>query len=186
MDGHRFDPQRKGVLLSAERYARWAPQEFLSRFDLYHGQSVLDLGCGPGFWTLPLAEKVGQDGLVWALDVSQELLDILAESQPPSQVRLLRSELPRIDLPDDSVDFVWAAFVMHEVVPLEVHAREIRRVGKRVAILDWRPDAAGESGPPRDHRLQPQVVIDALLAGGFNSALQTWQDDDNYLIEATA
>jgi hypothetical protein len=44
----------------------------------------------------------------------------------------------------------------------------------------------GESGPPRDHRLQPQVIVDALLANGYHDAKQTWQDDDTYLIEAAA
>ncbi|HEY3290696.1 MAG TPA: methyltransferase domain-containing protein, partial [Anaerolineae bacterium] len=150
------------------------------------GERVLDLGCGTGFWTLPLAEKVGASGVVTALDVSQELLDDLAASHPPAQVHLLHSELPMIELPDGSVDFEWVAFVTHEVHPLVTLTREMRRVGKRAAVLDWRPDAVGGKGPPRDHRLTPQQTIDALLAGGFTTALQTWQDDDNYLIEATA
>ncbi len=87
---------------------------------------------------------------------------------------------------DASVDFIWNAFVAHEVAALDVHMREMRRVGNRAAILDWRPDAVGESGPPRSHRLKPQVVIDALLANGFHTAVQTWQDDDTFLIEAIA
>src|SRR5689334_9406289 len=95
----RFDPGRKDVLLSEQRQARWAPLHFLARFNLAPGQRVVDVGCGPGFWTLPLAEIVGPSGAVWALDVSQEMLDALASRRPPAQVHLLRSELPRIDLP---------------------------------------------------------------------------------------
>jgi ubiquinone/menaquinone biosynthesis C-methylase UbiE len=102
-------------------------------------QSVLDLGSGPGFWPLPLAEIVGPTGVLWALDVSQALLDALAACQRPVQVRLLRSELQAIDLPDASVEWVWDAFVVHEVEPLADLMREIRRVlrpGGRVALLD--------------------------------------------------
>lgn len=186
MEEHRFNPQHAHKLLNEQRQARWMPAQFLARLQIGAGQKVLDVGSGPGFWTLPLAELVGATGVVWALDVSQELLDMLAARQPPDHVRLLRSELPHIDLPDNSVDFIWNAFVAHEVAPLEAHVHEMRRVGNRVAILDWRPDAVGESGPPRDHRLKPQSVIDALLANGFRSAAQTWQDDDTFLIEATA
>jgi ubiquinone/menaquinone biosynthesis C-methylase UbiE len=180
----RFDPQRKDFLISPQRHARWEPQVFLARFNINPGQAVLDLGCGPGFWTLPLAHIVGQNGTVWALDVSQELLDMLAGRQPPPQVRLMRSELPVISLPDKSVDITWAAFVLHEVSSLNHLSRELLRVGQRVVALDWRPDAKGEAGPPRDHRLWPHEVIASLREAGFASASQTWQDEDNYLIEA--
>ena len=185
-DRRRFDPGRKDVLLSEQRQARWAPLHFLSRFNLNAGQRVVDVGCGPGFWTLPLAEIVGPSGAVWALDVSQEMLDAVASGQPPAQVHLLRSELPRINLPASSVDLAWVAFVMHEVTPLDEMVRELRRVGPRSVILDWRPDAAGEMGPPRAHRLTGTQVIDALRDGGFGKVEQTWQDEDTYLIEAVA
>ena len=182
--GHRFDPQRKDFLISPQREARWRPAQFVQRLSIVPGQRVLDVGAGPGFWTLPLADLVGPSGTVWALDVSQELLDMLAGRMPPAQVHLLRSELPAITLPANSVDLTWAAFVLHEVTPLARMAAELRRVGQRAAILDWRPDAKGESGPPLAHRLWPSHVCEALHAAGFAIARQTWQDEDAYLIEA--
>jgi len=147
------------------------------------------LGCGPGFWTLPLAELVGESGHVWAVDVSQELLDALAARNPPLQVRLQRTELPTIDVPDASVDLAWVAFVFHEVDLLENLASELRRVlrlGARVAVLEWRPDAESDQGPPRAHRLTPEQVMAWLRAAGFATARQTWQDADSYLVEAVA
>lgn len=183
----RFDPHKRYGLVDAQRQARWDPPRFLTRLDLKVGQVVVDLGCGPGFWTLPLAEIVGPAGAVWALDVSQEMLDALAERQPPEHVHLMRAELPQTQLPEAAADFVWGAFVYHEVEPpaqLAVELRRITRAGGRVAILDWRPDGATNDGPPRHHRVAPQQVIEHLLAAGFRSAAQTWQDDDAYLIEA--
>jgi len=189
----RFDPDNQGTLLNAQRWERWAPPRLLARLDLQAGQTVLDLGCGPGFWTLPLAEIVGPQGTVWALDVSQEMLDALAARHPPPQVRLLRSELPTIDLLDAAdgrnrgVDWVWAAFVFHEVEPPERLVAEIRRVtrpGGGVAVLDWRPDATGNNGPPRSHRLSPAQIGEYLLAAGFQVAVHIWQDEDAYLVEA--
>lgn len=174
--------------MKARRWQRWDPPCFLGRLDLQAGQTVLDLGCGPGFWTLPLAEIVGPQGTVWALDVSQEMLNALAACHPPSQVRLLHGELPAIDLPDGSVDWIWSAFLFHEVEPPEQLAVEMRRVthpGGRVAVLDWRPDTAGDDGPPRSHRLSAAQVGEHLRAAGFQDVVQTWQDEDAYLIEAS-
>jgi ubiquinone/menaquinone biosynthesis C-methylase UbiE len=187
LDDRRFDHRKMHALMGADRQARWSPSTFISRFDIHEGASVLDLGSGPGFWTLPLADKVGAYGTVWALDVSQEMLDELAKLNPPKQVRLLQSELPKIHLPDSSLDWIWAAFVFHEVTPPQELAKEMFRVAKAegaLAVLDWRPDAVGEGGPPRHHRLSIEQVIGFLRQAGFHSVDQTWQDDDTYLIEA--
>ena len=94
----RFDPQKRHGLLSEKRQARWNPPQFLQRFAVQPGHAVLDLGCGPGFWTLPLAGIVGPTGTVWALDVSQEMLDALTEQQPPAHVIPVLGELPQIGL----------------------------------------------------------------------------------------
>jgi len=181
----RFDPDYREALLSARRRERWDPMRFLARLDVQAGQTVLDLGCGPGFWTLPLAEIVGPAGTVWALDVSQEMIDTLTARHPPPQVRPLRGELPAIDLADGSVDWIWAAFVFHEVEPPQRLAAEMRRVtrpGGQVAVLDWRPDAVGDGGPPRSHRLSPAQVDAYLQAAGFQNGTQIYQDDGAYLI----
>jgi ubiquinone/menaquinone biosynthesis C-methylase UbiE len=189
-DERRFDPQHQHRLLNPERQAHWDPSHFLARLGLRPGQTVLDLGCGPGFWTLPLAELVGESGHVWAVDVSQELLDALAARNPPPQVRLQRTELPMMGVvPDASIDLAWIAFVFHEVDPPENLASELRRVlrlGARVAVLEWRPDAASDQGPPRAHRLTPEQVMAWLRAAGFAATRQTWQDADSYLVEAVA
>ncbi len=183
----RFDPQHQHRLLNAQRQSQWDPPRFLARFGLTPGQSVLEVGSGPGFWTFPLAEIVGATGQVWAVDVSQELLDALAERNPPPQIRLLHGELPKIALPDASIDWAWLAFVFHEVEPPEQLVSELRRVVRangRVAVLDWRPDAETEAGPRRAHRVSPDQVITFLQAAGFARAAQTWQDANNYLVEA--
>jgi ubiquinone/menaquinone biosynthesis C-methylase UbiE len=190
---HHFDPDNQGKLLNARRWEEWDPPRFLTRLELQPGQVVLDLGCGPGFWTLPLAEIVGPSGIVWALDVSQEMLDALAARNPPQQVRPVRSELPVISLPEvpdgqhPGVDWIWAAFVFHEVDPPGQLAAEMRRVtrpGGRVAVLDWRPDARSGHGPPRSRRFTAAQVGELLRAAGFRNATRIWQDEDAYLVEA--
>lgn len=183
----RFDPQKRHALHNAEREAKWQPRSLLQDLGIQPGQSVLDLGCGPGFWTLPLAEIVGGTGSVWALDVSQEMLDTLVERKPPAQVQPLLSELPRIDLPDSSIDWIWGAFVIHEVGLLDGLIAEMWRVlhpGGHLAILDWRPDATHDDGPPIAYRVAPSVITQHLQAAGFRKVLQTLQNEDAYLVEA--
>ena len=186
-DDRRFDHHKKHALIGAEREAHWDPSRFLSRLAIQPGQSVLDLGCGPGFWTMPLAEIVGTNGTIWALDVSQEMLDLMAQRNPPAQVHSLRAELPQIELPAASQDWIWAAFVFHEVTPPQKLASEIHRLLKEngtLAVLDWRPDSSIEAGPPRHHRLSVEQITTYLRDAGFQSVEQIWQDEETYLLEA--
>lgn len=184
----RFDDRNKDLLLEREREVRWDPPRFLEQFDLQTGKTVLDLGCGPGFWTIPLAESVGLSGTVWALDISEKMLDALARRNPSPQVKTMLSELPEIRLPDASVDFVWSAFVFHEITDAGSLAAEVHRVlkpGGAVAVLDWRPDGEGNAGPPRHHRITTAQVSSYLEKAGFKTVAQIWQDSDNYLIRAS-
>ncbi len=44
---------------------------------VHEGDTALDLGCGPGFFTLPLAQMVGDRGKVVAVDLQAEMLQRL-------------------------------------------------------------------------------------------------------------
>lgn len=183
----RFDPADCASLTSEQRWARWNPPHLLTLAGLQAGQTALDLGCGPGFWTLPMAAIVGPQGQVIALDVSPIMLEALAAANPPPHVTLLHDELPTINLPDASIDFIWAAFIFHEVEPPSALAAEMQRtlrLGGRVAILDWRPAAQGAGGPPRNHRLSAQQVEAYLRAAGLTRIHHVWQNEDAYLIAA--
>ncbi len=183
----RFDPKKLQELQSTEREARWQPRNLLKSLGIQPGQTVLDLGCGPGFWTIPLAELVQETGRVLALDVQQVMLDTLADQNPPAQVQFLLSELPKIDLPDASVDWIWGAFVVHEVEPLDKLMDEMKRVLRlegRTAILEWHPKAEHDDGPPTHHRIEAETLVKALQAAGFECLPQGWQHEDAYLVTA--
>ncbi|TLZ63237.1 MAG: methyltransferase, partial [Methanobacteriota archaeon] len=53
-------------LLSPER-ARYLPAKaILSKFAMKVGGAAVDIGCGPGYWTIPLAKLMGATGRVYA------------------------------------------------------------------------------------------------------------------------
>jgi hypothetical protein len=99
---------------------------------------------------------------------------------------LLRSESPVIDLPDAAdgrhrgIDWIWATFVFHEVEPAQCLTAEMRRV----AVLDWRPDAAEDNRPARSHGVSAAQVGEHLEASEFRNATRVWQNEEVYPIEA--
>ena len=52
------------------------------------GMKIMDIGCGPGFFTLPMAELTGKDGLVIAVDIQDEMLKM-------SEIGVLRQAYQR-------------------------------------------------------------------------------------------
>lgn len=92
------------------------------------GQTVLDIGCGPGTFTIAMAEMVGETGKVVAVDVQDEMLQIVrkkaAKEGLESRIITHKSGLDRIGI-SIKVDFALAFYMVHEVPDSEAFLREV-------------------------------------------------------------
>jgi ubiquinone/menaquinone biosynthesis C-methylase UbiE len=85
---------------------------------LHEGQTALDLGCGPGVFTLEMARMVGESGRVIALDLQPEMLAYVgasAEKQGLAGRVVLHQSTPATLGLDTPVDFALAMWMLHEV-----------------------------------------------------------------------
>lgn len=116
-----FPASRAGNLDTRFRRFLYRPDRLAERY-IQPGSRVLDFGCGPGFFTREFALRVGDDGMVIAVDIQEEMLRILREKMETEGL------LPRImthlcapdtiGLPQEfegTVDAAFALFVVHEV-----------------------------------------------------------------------
>jgi len=91
--------------------------------------TVLDLGCGPGFFSLDIARLVGKSGRVIASDLQEGMLQKLRGkirgTALEEQITLHKCEENRIGLSED-VDFILAFYVVHEIPDQEVFFNEIK------------------------------------------------------------
>ena len=98
---------------------RWLqqPRKILSPY-VREGTTALDFGCGPGFFTLALAQLVGPSGRVIACDLQQGMLEKLGSklegTEFESRIRLHQCGPDALGL-TEKVDFILAFYVMHEV-----------------------------------------------------------------------
>lgn len=65
-------------LVCASRFI--SPEKLIDELDFQNGMTVANFGCGTGFFAVPIARKIAPDGLIYALDVRQEKLEVI-ESQ---------------------------------------------------------------------------------------------------------
>jgi ubiquinone/menaquinone biosynthesis C-methylase UbiE len=82
------------------------------------GTTMLDFGCGPGFFTIEAAKLVGDSGKIIAADLQQGMLDIVKKiitgSSLDSRIQLHKCDDEAINL-SLKVDFVLIFWVLHEV-----------------------------------------------------------------------
>jgi len=179
---HKFDPENRKKLNSKERQIILPPAQVLRDIGLGSHTEWADIGCGTGFFTIPLANEVKQ---VYALDIRAEMLSDLSESLTQLQihnVKVLQSEESRFPLPDQQVDGILISLVLHEVEqPIEFF-RELNRIlqtGGRLVVIEW-SKASTEMGPPLEHRLSIQQLDDWALTTGFVK-VKSWQWSDNFV-----
>jgi ubiquinone/menaquinone biosynthesis C-methylase UbiE len=98
---------------------RWLqnPQKILSPY-VKEGMKILDVGCGPGFFSVELAKMVGTGGQVYAVDLQegmlQKLRDKIYGTPLEKIIQLIKCERDEINVPE-KVDFILAFYMVHEV-----------------------------------------------------------------------
>lgn len=115
----------------------FSPHKFCDYVE--RGDKVADLGSGPGYFTLPLAEKVGPTGLVYAVDYYKEAIQDLIQKTESSGIQNIQAyatsaaDLSFIE--SGSIDFVLAWELLCCVAPMghEKVVKEIKRIMKQDA-----------------------------------------------------
>ncbi|RJQ37175.1 methyltransferase domain-containing protein [Candidatus Parcubacteria bacterium] len=147
------------------------PDKTIAAFDLRPGMIVADFGCGGGYFSIPAARAVGENGKVYALDVQKNALAALkakvaAEHLP--QLEPVWADLERPDgshLPQSAVDFVIIANILFQAEKRDAVVAEARRVlrsGGMLAIVEW-DDTPFPAGPPMILRV-PRAEAKQLAA----------------------
>ena len=130
------------------------------------GDTVADLGCGPGFFTLPLAEAVGDSGSVLAVDLQAAMLERVRERAQKagllSRIRLHQCGPDSLGLEDAGpLDVALAFWMIHEVpsrAGLLAEVRDALRPGGRLLAVEPR----GHVGPG-----DWAGTLDDAVAAGF-------------------
>jgi arsenite methyltransferase len=153
--------------------------------DAQPGDRILDAGCGPGFYTRELLDKVGPNGSLVSIDQSAQMLAVArrrCEGHP--NVAFEKSDVTQLPVESESFDRALSVQVLEYVHDLDAALAEMHRAlrpGGRVVIwdVDWATVSWHSEDPARmarvlavwdehlAHPSLPRVLPAGLRAAGF-------------------
>lgn len=160
---------------------------WLDGLGLAPGDHVLDVGSGPGYVSLRVAERVGPQGLVYAVDRSAAALAYLERLQGEQglpQIRRICADAAAVLLPAP----VRAALVTMVLHHTDDPAGLLRHVAGQVApggglvVAEFHPDGPCTSGPPGAHRVAPEQVQAWCTAAGLTVRSYVRQTPEHFML----
>jgi predicted methyltransferase len=177
---HRLFPaQELGLIEPPDRDQWQPPEQIMDDLNIAEGAVVADLGAGGGWFTIQLARRVAQRGVVYAEDVQTEMLDAIRRRALRENLSNVRTVLgtandPKLPYGLDAAIIVDGYHEMacaakpscdEPVALLRNVARALKPQG-RLGIVDFFPGEGGP-GPAPEARVDPDAVIRAAAAAGL-------------------
>src|SRR6266571_4821065 len=143
---HVMGHQAADWLERPEREAEEKPDLLLEALKLKPGDVVADIGAGTGYYSWRMAKLVGDQGLVYAVDIQQEMLDLLAKKMAERKISNVKGVLGTLTdpkLPANSVDLVLMVDVYHEFdhpyEMMQAICKALKPAG-RVVLVEFRAE----------------------------------------------
>jgi ubiquinone/menaquinone biosynthesis C-methylase UbiE len=175
---HKLHQDSKAYIAMLDDPARDAyqkPHEVMTALGLKEGERIADIGAGSGYFTFRFAQHVGPKGIVYAVDVSPDMIVHLNERVRDAGLGNVR---PVLSLPDDpllparSIDRVFICDTWHHIGDHPHYLGLLAKVlapGGQVVIVDYHKRDTG-GGPPLEMRLAREDVVKEFERAGFRLA----------------
>ena len=130
MEHNYVCPWQAGPILTATLRKLLHNPAKITKPYLSNGNTAMDVGCGMGFLTIPMAEIVGKQGKVIAVDLQSKMLDGLKTNMQKQGIKsitphLCETDSLRIEQWNGTVDFALIFMMLHEVPDADRLIREV-------------------------------------------------------------
>lgn len=143
------------------------PEKLLFASGLAAGQTVVDLGCGNGFYSLAAGKLVGEQGSIYSVDILESALATIASSARMNGLKNIKSVRADLELKEGlnqittgSADLVLIANILHQLKnkdDLFSLAYRLLKTGGKLLVVDWN-DSPSPFGPLVADRVSVEEV----------------------------
>ena len=154
------------------------PRRIIDQLEIYSGMKVAHFGCGVGYFTFPIAERVGDAGVVWALDILEHKIELMQSNirtRGLQNIKVKRANLEMVNgsgLEDDSADWVIMVNMLYQNNKKSRIIGEAKRVVKehgKILLIDWK-SSDGLFGPDISDRITREDLIKTVRKNGLGIA----------------
>jgi SAM-dependent methyltransferase len=180
----RVNLQRWERVAPAIELPHSAPERLVAELNVPQSAVVAVFSPDPDPFAVPLAARLGAHGLVYSVELSDEINGRPPQRSSPGHIRIRHKENGRLPLPNESVDLALWAFAFRtlgHVGSMLTETRRVLRPGGRLAVVDWIRQEES-FGPIRDDRVSAATCERCLAAGGFGLVGQRALNSSHYLI----
>ena len=151
------------------------PVKIVAQLWLQHGQTVVDLGAGTGYYSFASSPFVASSGHIYAVDIQIDLLRRLkneAINRKLNNVEIMIADLDSVHstkLRDGSADWVFLCNVLFMLKDKDIILKEASRILKptgKLLIVDWK-ESFGGMGPQAQYVVNEEMAQKITLANGF-------------------
>ena len=174
------------ALLSTSREKQSNPYEIIIQLPIDPHHQVADVGCGPGFFSIPLAKYLAF-GKLYAVDTDESMLEILrdrVEAARLCNVEIMKSGEVEIPIPAASVDGLLLAFVIHQAKDRAAFLKATAALLKPhgwCCVLEWYQQDTGD-GPAVEDRIDSDEMISLALEAGLRFRRRRQVNDGQYML----
>jgi ubiquinone/menaquinone biosynthesis C-methylase UbiE len=149
----------------------------------------MDIGCGNGFFTIPAAEQVGENGKVYALDANAEAVETVKSKVATNGLKNIvakAAEAEETVFCDECADMVFFSIVLHDFRdPAKVlsNAKRMIKPDGTLINLDWKKKLM-TLGPPMQIRFSEAQAQALIKQAGFTVETVENAGSNFYLITA--
>ncbi len=153
------------------------PVKIIDQIEIKEGDVVADFGCGAGYFTIPVAKKIGNAGKIYAIDVltsSLETVESKAKSEGLLNVKTVRANLEvnnNAKLDNQMADFIVLANTLYQVnsnsrSAILVESKRVLKNNGRLAVIDWIP-GKNSLGIKDEHCVPEEEIKKLAVDAGF-------------------
>ncbi len=172
-------------------------ERLLALSELRPGETMLDIGCGTGSLAVLAKRQVGEDGAVWGIDASSEMIGRARTKARRAGVEAEFRQAPvqALPFPDAQFDVLLSTLMLHHVprparARLASEARRVLKTAGRILVVDFERGSGGKRRGllhQRYDHVAPREIVELLAGSGFNIASEGRVGvKDLYFVLATA
>ncbi len=160
-------------LESPERKALQDINRFLDLARTFRWKICVDLGCGIGYYTIPLAVEWQKSRTIFAVDRSTPMLEELDKrilAQELENIVIRQSVSDRIPIDDASIDLANMGNIYYKIKGRLNYLMEVYRIlkpGGTILLIDWDPEEDTDIGPPLNELVPVEQVYQDMEFAGF-------------------